>query len=73
MVLAGVNSVVEGNCAFGMYGAGNENVGVVDNAALLFECKPKMRGVRINRWLLTDVRISDRSRSASSIYGAQEV
>ena len=68
-----MDSVVEGNGAFGMYGAGDENVGVVDNAALLLGCKPKMRGVRMNRWSVTDARISDRSRSASSIYGAQEV
>ena len=65
--------MVEGNGAFGMYGAGDENVGVVDDAALLFGCKPKMRGVRMNRWSVTDARIPDRSRSASSIYGAQEV
>ena len=65
--------MVEGNGAFGMYGAGNENVGVVENAALLFGCKPKMRGVRMNRGSVTDPRIPDRSGIASSIYGAQEV
>jgi hypothetical protein len=56
-----------------MYGAGDENVGVVDNAALLLGCEPKMRGVQINRWSVADARIPDRSRSTSSIYGAQEV
>ena len=65
--------MVEGNGAFRMYGAGDENVSVVDNAALLFGCKPKMRGLRINRWSVTDATIPDRSRSTSSIYGAQEV
>ena len=65
--------MIECNGAFRMYGAGNENVGVVDDAALLFGCKPKMRGVRMNRGSVTDPRIPDRSRSTSSIYGAQEV
>ena len=65
--------MVEGNGAFRMYSAGDANVGVVDNAALLFGCEPKMRGVRLNRWSMTDARIPDRSRTASSIYGAQEV
>ena len=65
--------MIECNGAFGMYGAGDENVGVVDNAALLLGCEPKMRGVQINRWSVADARIPDRSRSVSSIYGAQEV
>ena len=65
--------MVEGYGAFGMYGVGDENVGVVDNAALLFGCEPKMRSVRLNRWSVTDVRIPDRSGIANGIYGAQEV
>ena len=68
-----MDSVIEGDGAFGMYSSGDENVGVVNNVALLFGCEPKMRSVRVNRWSVTDARIPDRSRSVSSIYGAQEV
>ena len=72
-VETGVYSVIESNSTRRVDGTGDENVRVVDDTTLLFGGEPKVRGVWVNGWPVTDTGVPNGRGSASGIDSAHEV
>ena len=72
-VETGVYSMVESNSTRRVDGTGDENVRVVDNTTLLFGGEPKVRGVVVDGWPMTDTGIPHGRGSASGIDSVQQV
>jgi len=72
-VETGVYSVIESNRTQRVDGTGDENVRVVDDTTLLFGGEPKVRGVFVNGWPMTNTGIPNGSGIASGVDSAQKV